>query len=474
MGNSILSTKLAERSRSPESGSGPSKASQVSAAEEVGSTSTASDRMLSNVGRDKSLTDLPKQLLLKVFACLRPRELARAESVSKQWQNLACDTALWREHCSALHRPFADRWCNPESKAPEFKAAYVKTLQTEANLLAGRVTAKRMMLQSGYVSQVAWSPDGSTLLSIEQDDTARLWDPAKGKQKVVLEHKVLSADWSPDSSTLALVTPDRKARLWNVANGEEKVLVEHGDQLSHLDWSRDGKMLCSVAEDTVLVTAVTTGEEVIRIKHGAAVCRARLSPGGSMLASAADDGTARITDLTTGKSQPWGTADAVVSELLWSPDGSMLASHDPGMLVGTTRITAVATGKEVACVKSDDFLCDFAWSPDSSRLATASITGIVRFIDATTGKETICGEQFSKSFSKLAWTPDSSMLALTVLTDATAHIVDAITYKQKVCIRHGGPVWGLDWKPDGSMLASATNNPGVHIIDFAPVSPTET
>lgn len=58
------------------------------------------------------------------------------------------------------------------------------------------------------VLSVAWSPDGSMLVSGSLDGSVRIWDAATGKELRYLEgheSNVRSVAWSPDGSRLALV-----------------------------------------------------------------------------------------------------------------------------------------------------------------------------------------------------------------------------------------------------------------------------
>src|SRR4051794_41696398 len=78
------------------------------------------------------------------------------------------------------------------------------------------------MKHQDWVSSVAFSPDGKTILSGGHDGEARLWDAASGRRIPVppLIHsgrQVFSVAFSPDGKTILTGGQDCMARLWDVA-----------------------------------------------------------------------------------------------------------------------------------------------------------------------------------------------------------------------------------------------------------------
>jgi WD40 repeat protein len=71
---------------------------------------------------------------------------------------------------------------------------------------------------------VAWSPDGTRVLTGSDDGSARIWDAATGKvlhHMAGHHHEVNSVAWSPDGTRVLTGSDDGSARIWDAATGEE-------------------------------------------------------------------------------------------------------------------------------------------------------------------------------------------------------------------------------------------------------------
>jgi WD40 repeat protein len=114
---------------------------------------------------------------------------------------------------------------------------------------------KGPMLLSGHtssVNSVAFSPDGKTLLTGGDDESAQLWDTATGKNQGVINDKsfVRAVAFSPDGKTLATGDSDGAVRVWDVAT--EKMLAEltgHASVVTSVSFTSDGKHIISSSQD---------------------------------------------------------------------------------------------------------------------------------------------------------------------------------------------------------------------------------
>ena len=77
-------------------------------------------------------------------------------------------------------------------------------------------------------SVLAFSADGSRLLTADSDGKVRVWDPSAGTQSLALPHEqeVVSLAVAPDDPRLASVTVDGTVRVWTLDLDELVTIAE--------------------------------------------------------------------------------------------------------------------------------------------------------------------------------------------------------------------------------------------------------
>lgn len=108
---------------------------------------------------------------------------------------------------------------------------------------------RELVGHSAPVTSLAFSPDGSKLLTTSADMTAKVWDVDTGNWLMTLSghgNIVFTGLFSPDGAWLVTAGYDRTIRLWDSQTGVlAKVLLEHSTPVNKLAFSPNGQILAS-------------------------------------------------------------------------------------------------------------------------------------------------------------------------------------------------------------------------------------
>ncbi len=110
---------------------------------------------------------------------------------------------------------------------------------------------------SSTLSDLAFSPDGSTLATVGHDRKLRLWETATGKQReVVVAHRdwVRSVAFAPDGWSLVTAGDDCVVRIWHAATAQLLMeLPDEGHYITKARFTADGRSVMGLTSDHRLV-----------------------------------------------------------------------------------------------------------------------------------------------------------------------------------------------------------------------------
>ena len=170
---------------------------------------------------------------------------------------------------------------------------------------------------------MAFSPDGQRIVTGSNDQTAKVWEAASGRELLTLKgHSgaVKSVAFSPDGQQIVTGSQDGTAKVWEAAKGKEPLTLKgHSDDIFSVAFSPDGQRIVSGSWDgTAKVWEAASGKELLTLKghstqidsavatvlnakgRSARVYSAAFSPDGQRIVTGSSDGTAKVWEAASG------------------------------------------------------------------------------------------------------------------------------------------------------------------------------
>ncbi len=230
---------------------------------------------------------------------------------------------------------------------------------------------------SGAVNSVAFSPDGTRILTGSGDRTVKVWDARTGTELLQLKgltSRFTCVSFSPDGTRIVSGGGEfgkpGEAMVWD-ARPPPVELRGHTGMVKSLSFSPDGARIVTGSGDrTAKVWDARTGTTLLDLKGFAGEVFVSFSPDSTRIVSGSVDGTVKVWDARTG-----------------TPLLELKAHKGP-----------VAT---------------VSFSADGTRIVTGSWDNATKVWDAQTGKE-LLNETIPKTLEQSPVSPDGRFVARTV------------------------------------------------------------
>jgi hypothetical protein len=236
------------------------------------------------------------------------------------------------------------------------------------------------------VTSVAFSADGTRLVSGSDDMTVRLWD-VEGKRRIgdpLIGHQGHVLSVAIVGNEIVSGGNEQALRFWNAVVGQPHTAPlagSHKDQVTSVALDRDGGQIASgYVDGTVRLWSSYTGAETSTMPGHAAgvITHLAFDQIRDEVVSGSADGIIRVWDPAANTVRTIDT-ERPVTALAVSPDGNLLAS---GGIDGQITIRELSTGRLTPLENKDKAIVfDLAFSPHGDRLATGGVAGVVRLWD---------------------------------------------------------------------------------------------
>ena len=177
-----------------------------------------------------------------------------------------CDYHVWNVASGTLHKSFGGR-SDPAPVLP-ISAAFDPASGTRLAIVPEHGTVKVLDVRTGEelavlrsvdgTNDVAFSPDGTLIVTASANATVRIWDAHTGVMLLSLqghEGGVSRARFSPCGKYVASTSQDHTVRLWRTRDGSPVgTFLEHKDSgVYHVAFSPDGETLWSGDDNGAVV-----------------------------------------------------------------------------------------------------------------------------------------------------------------------------------------------------------------------------
>jgi WD40 repeat protein len=288
---------------------------------------------------------------------------------------------------------------------------------------------------------LVWNAQGNKIAAGYEDGRIQILDASTGQVVLTIQAHtagVFAIAWSPDGSRLISggLYPDDSVRVWNAINGQPIFeFTNQGIDILVVSWSPDGNRFLAIPAEPPPV--------------------------------------AQVRDAGTGNPL-FSIATGTISDLVWSPDGSRVATATAAGEVGIhdgTTLQFITSFTATRATTGGNQLSKVAWNNDATRIVSGSLNGTVRVWNTTTGVPIfeVQGNDYQgsdvllKLVNNVYFSSDGSTFS-SVSGDGTVRTWNSTTGQLVTTTQLGSPVYASAVSPDKSKLAYGGSSPGIQII----------
>ncbi|XP_070552427.1 uncharacterized WD repeat-containing protein alr2800-like [Ptychodera flava] len=318
---------------------------------------------------------------------------------------------------------------------------------------------------SGWVMDVAFSPDSKLIASVSDDKSVRVWDAMAAEKLSTMRfhsERCWSVSYSPDGKWLASASDDFKVCIWNTETFKPAIIYEGHDKKRTFSCgvractiSNNGELVASGGDDlTIRVWTRDKGEtkSVIRCDPFLPWCLRFSKDDKRIIAVGEFSQSVQVWDWENqSKLMELGGFDRFCQYTEFSPDGEKILGSS---IDNTARIYSAVDGTLLHTIEQPDWITCASFSHDGKLLVTCSRDLLVRIRDTETNKVTCELPGHDSEVRIVCFSPDDRYVASAAL-DQSVRIWDIEKQEQVHVFHTVSGVWALAWNPKHANLLAA-------------------
>lgn len=310
----------------------------------------------------------------------------------------------------------------------------------------------------GAVTSVAFSPDGTRVVTGSEDGAAFVWRlDSVGSEPLVLrgsDDPITSVAFSPDGTRIVTGSEDGAARMWRLddAGSEQQVIRRKEDPVRSVAFSPDGTRIAVGSNGGVEVWSLQKRDRPTFLETGRFdVTSVAFSPDGDTIVVGSQEKTQvlRLSDMEAVSSRDYPGA---VTSVATSPDGLRFATGNEDQI----KLWHYVVAEPIAVIEQADLVTSVAFSPDGSRIVAGSADHTARIWRVNNDSEPVIFRGHTASVTSVVFSPDGTRI-VTGSEDGTARVwrVDVVT-AASVLRGHTEAVTSIAFSPDGTRVVTGS------------------
>ena len=325
----------------------------------------------------------------------------------------------------------------------------------ESFIQRARVNTITKIKHGGGSYSARFSPDGSKIVTISEDNAARILDAENYQVIATIQHgsRVRDAAFSPDSKTLLTSSSDRTAKLVRADDGDTVATIDAQNDWPWGVFSPDSsRAIIRRSYNPSLFLDTKSGEVIASIEG---LKRVKFSPDGRTFVVVSAQHMS-FFETATG-TLIYQIKIPGVGKIVFSPDGNMLGVYVPGTFLGKDAlILDIKSRRIMLTITNNRLIGEAVFTSDSTKFITMDGRAVTRVIDIARKKIIKQFEQEGRGRGLLL-SPDGSLL-LTLSGGDISYLITTKDFEVAQRLKLYGFTGNASFSGDGSKIISRSLN----------------